>query len=967
MKTPLGTPAGWRRVQELFHLALARDPATRAEYLDRACAGDSDLRREVEALIAAHGQVGSFMAEPAGTPEHGRPDRAPRPSVLPAGSHLGPYELVELLGAGGMGEVYRARDPRLGREVAVKVVSFDLAGDLDRRERFLREARMVSALNHPNICTIHEIGSAGGLDYICFEYIEGPTLATLLEGPLLSIERLLELATPLAEALAYAHGKGILHRDLKPANIMISERGPKILDFGLGKVLAAGESAPDSTPSLTDSGLIMGTVAYMSPEQALGRKVDERSDIFSLGTVLYEMASGTQAFRGSTPTEVLDAVLHHEPIPLSRLRPQLPAGLSLVVQKALRKDAAERYQRMADLAADLRHVGRPGAPRLIAAGRRRISGMTLGLALLLTAALAVPVMLRFRDVPSASPPSPAQVPAAETVLLTSSPGRELEPALARDGQRVAFVWAGPQGDNFDLYTKVVGTETALRLTSHPAYDGTPAWSPDGRWIAFIRVEGSRGSLLLIPSTGGPERRLRDVDPWFGSSINYSPDGRRIALSERPAAGSPFGVVLLDVDTRDTLLVTRPDPSFAGDAFPTFSPDGETLAFARIPSGASLRRAVLSVVPAGGGPVRALTRKNQVIGGLDWTRDGREIVFSASDSDEGPVLWRVPVAGGEQVPALGQEVRISNLFGAEFLTQVSRFFRLSAAHDADRLAFAQSRYQTDIWQLDVASGRSPRARPLVASTQVDDAPQFSPDGRRIAFSSSRASNNPQIWACDVDGAGCSQLTTFKSSCGTPRWSPDSQHLVFDGVEAGQSEIYVTEVGTGVSRRITFDAADDVVPSWSRDGTSIYFASDRNGAYEVWRMPAAGGPAVPLTKGGGFAAFESLDGREVYFTRFEKSGLWAVAASGGPERAVLDQPACWGYWALGRRGIFFLDSAGPRLRIAFQRWGAARPDPVADVPSDPACGESGLALSPDERTLLYVGTSRESDIVLIDKFR
>ena len=895
--------------------------------------------------------------------------KVPVEATLPAGFHLGPYELVELLGTGGMGEVYRARDPRLGREVALKVLPSDLAADPDRRERLLREARMMSALNHPNICTIHEIGSAGGLDYICVEYIEGPTLAALLEGPALSLERVLELSVPLAEALAYAHGKGILHRDLKPANIMISERGPKILDFGLAKVLAAGKSARDSKPS-TDSGLVMGTVAYMSPEQALGRKVDERSDIFSLGTVLYEMATGKRAFGVGTTTEVLDAVLHDEPIPLSRLRPELPAGLSLVVEKALRKDAPERYQHMAELAADLRHVGEPAAPRLTAAGRHRTSAMALGLAFLVMAALAVARVLRFRDTPSASPPPPARVSAVETVLLTSTPGRELEPALARDGQRVAFVWDGPQGDNFDLYTKVIGTETALRLTRHPAYDGSPAWSPDGRWIAFIRVQGTRGSLLLIPSTGGPERKLRDVDPWFGSSVSFSPDGRRIALSERTAAGSPFGVVLLDLDTRETIVVTRPDPSFAGDAFPAFSPDGGTLAFARIPArGASLHRQVLSVVPAGGGVPRSLAREDQVIGGLDWTRDGREIVFSAArNSTEGPLLWRVPVAGGTPVPALGQDVPISNVFSAEALTQVSRPFRLSVARAADRLVYAQSRYHTDIWGVDVVSARPGAARPLVTSTQLDEAPQFSPDGRRIAFSSTRASKNPQIWICDAEGAECAQVTTFKRDCGTPRWSPDSQRLVFDSGETGHSELYVTEVGTGVSRRITFDNGSDIVPSWSRDGASIYFTSDRTGTYQVWRMPAAGGPAVAVTRGGGFAAFESLDGREVYFTRYAKPGLWAVPVSGGPERAVLDQPSCWGYWALGRRGIFVMDSAGPgRPRIALQRRGAARLDAVAELPSEPACGESGLALSPDERTLLYVGISRESDIVLIDKFR
>ena len=368
-------PSGWHRVEELFHLALQRDAATRGDYLEQACQGDADLRREVESLIAAQGQLGSFIAEPVGTPDRaqGRPTRP----ALPAGFQIGPYELRELLGAGGMGQVYRAHDPRLSRDVALKILPSDLATDQERRDRFLREARMVSALNHPNICTIHEIGNADGLDYICFEHIEGPTLASVLEGPPLPFERVLEIAAPLAEALAYAHGKGILHRDLKPSNIMISARGPKILDFGLAKSLIVPESGRGSTTSLSAAGLVMGTAAYMSPEQALGRPVDERSDIFSLGAVLYEMASGKRAFVGNTPTEVIDAVLHHDPAPLANLRSGLPAGLSFVVDKALRKDAAGRYQTMADLAEDLRRLGEPDGRRLIAQGRRRIGRIAI--------------------------------------------------------------------------------------------------------------------------------------------------------------------------------------------------------------------------------------------------------------------------------------------------------------------------------------------------------------------------------------------------------------------------------------------------------------------------------------------------------------------------------------------------------------------------------------------------------------
>ena len=272
-----------------------------------------------------------------------------------------------------MGDVYLARDPRLEREVALKVLSSDVAADQERRTRLMREARAVSALNHPNICTIHEIGCADGQDYICFEHIQGQRLDLLLGNGGLPFERLLELALPLAEAIAYAHGKGILHRDLKPANIMVSELGiPKVLDFGLARILPLAEPAvPQSKAGHSEAGLVVGTAAYMSPEQALGRGTDERSDIFSFGVVLYEMATGRPAFVGPTPMEVLDAVLHAEPEPVAKARPDLPLELSMVVQKALRKDPSQRYQHMSELRAAVHRLQTAGGAAPVLRHHRR--------------------------------------------------------------------------------------------------------------------------------------------------------------------------------------------------------------------------------------------------------------------------------------------------------------------------------------------------------------------------------------------------------------------------------------------------------------------------------------------------------------------------------------------------------------------------------------------------------------------
>jgi tetratricopeptide (TPR) repeat protein len=281
---------------------------------------------------------------------------------LQAGSRLGPFQIVSLIGAGGMGEVYRASDTRLGRDVALKVLPAQLADDPERRARFEREAKAVSALNHPNICTIHDVGRAGDIDYICFELVEGRSLVSLATGDL-PLDALLDIALPLADALDYAHRLGIVHRDLKPTNVMVSSLGvPKILDFGLARTRAAGVDADaETTAGHTRIGAVVGTAPYMAPEQALGREVDSRADVFSFGCVLYELAAGQAAFRGASQTAILDGVLHDDPVPLSRIRPDLPASFELVVNKALRKDLRERYQHMSDLAADLRHLRRESA------------------------------------------------------------------------------------------------------------------------------------------------------------------------------------------------------------------------------------------------------------------------------------------------------------------------------------------------------------------------------------------------------------------------------------------------------------------------------------------------------------------------------------------------------------------------------------------------------------------------------
>ena len=342
------TPERWRRITKVFHLARERDAGARRAFLDEACAGDPDLRSEVEQLLAADHEAGRFGERPV------LPD-ADTPRLQP-GTQLGAYRIDTLIGAGGMGEVYRAHDARLDRDVAIKVLSATTSSDADRQ--LLREARSAASLNHPHVCTIHEVGESEGHAYIAMELIEGKPLDQLIPTGGMPLHYIVRYALQIADAVAHAHARGIVHRDLKPANVMISDSGhAKVLDFGLAKVQPVlEEPSIDLTTSHTAVGLVAGTVAYMSPEQALGRRTDHRSDIFSLGCVLYEMATGRPAFAGGTLMDVIHTVLQATPEPLSAVRRDVPVLLSRVIEKALTKDPAHRYQRVSELADDLRRV-----------------------------------------------------------------------------------------------------------------------------------------------------------------------------------------------------------------------------------------------------------------------------------------------------------------------------------------------------------------------------------------------------------------------------------------------------------------------------------------------------------------------------------------------------------------------------------------------------------------------------------
>ncbi len=488
--------------------------------------------------------------------------------ALQPGAKLGPYEILSLIGAGGMGEVYRARDPRLNREVAIKVLPADRVSDEDRRRRFVQEAHAASALNHPHIITIHEIESANGHDFIVMEYVRGKSLDALIPRHGMRLGEALRIAIPVADALATAHARGIIHRDLKPANVMVGTDGAvKVLDFGLAKLSGSkdvdGDQLTDTVDmALSAPGAIAGTAAYMSPEQATGGKVDARSDIFSFGAMLYEMVTGVRAFTGSSVGETLSAVLRAQPKAPTAMAAGVPADLEKAILRCLRKDPERRFQHMGDVKVALQEIkeesdsGRPG-PVPIARSRRRWPIIVSAAVVALAAIGAWYFWLR-------RPPSLARLRVEPLTTLT---GWERSPTFAPDGTQIAFQWVGEKEENWDIYVKIIGANEVRRITTDPGADLEPSWSPDGRQIAFVHQAGGASNFLsaihLVSPLGGPAQKLSDF-PTEGP-ISWSPNGRFIAaprpvFDNSPAKYGSSGIYLIPVQGGEPRVLTQAEPA-----------------------------------------------------------------------------------------------------------------------------------------------------------------------------------------------------------------------------------------------------------------------------------------------------------------------------------------------------------------------------------------------------------------------
>jgi eukaryotic-like serine/threonine-protein kinase len=882
------------------------------------------------------------------------------------GRTLGPYQVVAGLGAGGMGEVYEARDTRLNRMVALKILPPVSADNADRRRRFLQEAQLASSLQHPHIVTIYDIGSDAGTDYLAMELVRGRTLDNLIGSRGLRLNDALRYAIQIADALAAAHRAGIVHRDLKPANIMVTEQGQiKVLDFGLATLAEAGLASDSLVTTLhapvveTGAGTILGTVAYMSPEQAEGRPVDARSDLFSLGAILYEMLSGNRAFRADSAAGTLAAVINAEPPRVGTVAPHVPEAVERLVSRCLRKDIEHRAQSASDVKVLLEELLEDSTSGAFAASRRTVARRrwpAAALAGVAAVGLTASVMWWPR-----APAAPR--PAAFTAMpLASLPGSETNPTFSPDGSQVAYQWQPEEASTTDVYLQLVGqTGTPRRLTDDGAHHAYPSWSPDGRSIALWHVgpgpaRAAPARLSVVSPLGGE----RQIIEWIGPAgpIAWSPDGRWLATSNaalRADSVAERGIVLVAVATGERVEWAAIDRTLANSSDPAFSPDGRRVAFTRRTGEFT---GELYVVPVGAdgrptGPAARLPYDGHELRSPVWTADGTEIlVLEGSPTSNGGVA-RVPADGAGPLERLGG------------LSHATAF---TLSRDGTKLAFARASIDSDVWRLDLVDPASSRA--IARSTMWDGGAGYSPDGQRIAFSSNRGGGR-EIWVADADGQSAHALTNFGGPvAGSPRWSPDGRQIAFDSRPDGNSDVFVIPAAGGALRQLTRQPGEDARPTWSHDGRFIYFSSDRSGRNEIWRMTAEGGDPVQITRDGGIHVVTSPDAEHLYYRR-EGPGIYRMRLDGSGDAVFLtDMVVPFMSFTATARSLWF--AAVPAATRPY--WSIQTKDATDGTVREvtrldfPPGSNLNISVSPDERYVLITRPdTRGTDLLLVEDFQ
>jgi serine/threonine protein kinase len=879
---------------------------------------------------------------------------------LSVGDQLGRYEVLGCLGVGGMGEVYRARDPQLQREVAIKVLPAAFSGDPERQRRFEQEARAAGSLNHPNIVAVYDVGVHDGATWIITELLKGETLRQRMEGRPLSPAVLVDYAIQAASGLAAAHERGIVHRDIKPANLFVTTDGRiKILDFGLAKLLGP-DAEGDATETITIDGVqhapVMGTVIYMSPEQARGLRTDHRSDIFSFGAVLFEMAAGFPPFRRGTPADTIYAIVNDEP-PTFGAAPPVQSALERLVRHCLEKEPGARFQSARDLMFDLETLSHTIGTTPSITSRRRVlpkASALLVVGLLALSTVAALGYLAGRRVA----PTVDSMAAHRVRRMTDFPGLEEFPAISPDRRSVAFT--ANVNARRQIFVRLLAGGSPLQITFDPTDHELPRWSPDSSSLLYFSPAESgeaQGAIWSIPALRGSPRRV--VASIGGGDV--SRNGRVACFS---LVSGRIQLQTTALDGSDLRTIARLDAGYHG--YPRWSPDSRWIAFQR---GDGLRNDIF-VVSALGGEPRQLTHDRNIISGLAWLPDNTGIVYASSRGSTVPYL----------PPLSLWEVRLDSQ-ASRAITPAEVSYEQPDVHDTGLVAAARSRIRFDVWKFPFGPVAAENVRQGVTVTRQTGqvlTPTAAPDGDQIAFLSDSGGHS-NLWVLSTERGDLRQITFEDDSTvsvGVPVWSPDGSSIAFvssKGLTGFDFGVWLVNPDGSNLRNV---AIRGLGPAWSPDGQSLYYADSSAGALN--KVAVSGGMPVTVRSEptrNVIGLFEKtlyymverplVDGRQEFEIR-------AATPEDGPSRLLARIPASrvpsWqiinpslspdGQWlALPLTDGFTTNIWA--LSTADAEWRQ-----VTDFGSRPIFIARRVSWSPDGKSILAAVGEGDTDIVLLD---
>ncbi|MFQ5723776.1 MAG: protein kinase [Terriglobia bacterium] len=891
------------------------------------------------------------------------------------GRTLGHYRILEKIGAGGMGEVYRAHDERLDRDIALKVLPPSSFADPTARARLLREARTASKLNHPHICTIHEVGEAGGQAYIAMEYVEGRPLSALVAGQSLPIEQALRYGQQIADGLAHAHERGIVHRDLKSANVVITPEGrAKVLDFGLAKRLREEqlEEATRSQASLTAEGAVMGTLAYMAPEQLRGQPADARADVWALGVMLHEMVGGERPFQGNTGHELSSAILTRSPGPLPG---KVPAELRGVIERCLAKEPGERYQRGAEVRAALEAIATGAvAPRVEQSYQPAWWrwGLAAAAGIVVVGVLAAAYLfVRTR---------PTQAPSQVLTIkpLTSFVGWEWGVTWSPDASFIAY--GHTKYGHLDIFVMATAGGEPIRLTTSPADEIVPRWSPDNRYLAFLSDRGTGTNVYLIPPLGGPERKLVETHiSWLEQSqgalgalgaFPWSPDASELLFSRLRPSGE-IALWKINLSTGEQTQLTKPPPG-AADLNAAWSFDGERIAFTRSQGG----KRSLWLMDAQGGPSASLgTSEPELLLGDEyqnmwpaWAADSQRLVFVSSRG--GPMnLWEIEIGSGR----LRQ---LTSGPGPDFLPATS---------STGRIAFSPYSHQVDLYWGRVDQPQEEHQR-LTLHTRNNFVGRVAPDGQQVVYYSDRTGNY-ELWLLDRRTGTERQLTDHPATDVMADWSPDGREVVFLSNREGTLQAWVLEIESGRLRRLSEKSLSIPFephfggPRWSPDGKAIGFIAAGEKEEALWVVDPQGENERSALAG--VIAFDWYrDSRHVVYTGTAPGGsgtleMRVADLETGKETILLRGPNAELVVAPDGRGVTYVHAAShlnmhlSLLRLAPPASPGELPRPLGE-PQQLTRGEGiwhvhNGGWSPDSQAIVYSRDLDRGDIYVIENYQ